>query len=155
MFINKVMKILRWDKQDDIFLSILNPLYKTTDYCEVYYVEGKGFAVLNTQPLYPLYRRLGIPEIQDIYVLPDYRREGVATALIQHCEELVETDMVGISVPVSPDYGAAQRLYYKLGYEPDGNGVTYDRESVTHGSMVRLDENLCLMMVKDLKADEC
>jgi hypothetical protein len=58
---------------------------------------------------------------------------------------------VGISVPVSPDFGVAQQLYYKLGYKPDGNGVTYDRATLTHDCRVKLDENLCLMMVKDLK----
>lgn len=144
------MEILQWNKQDDIFPDTLNPAYRTADYCEVYFIEGKGYAVLNRQPNYTLYRRMGIAEIQDIYVVPAYRRAGVATSLIKHCEGLVDANMVGISVPVSPDFGAAQRLYYKLGFEPDGNGVTYDREPVRHGSMVKMDENLCLMMVKDL-----
>jgi hypothetical protein len=51
-------------------------------------------------------------------------------------------------VGLSADYGAAQRLYHKLGYEPDGNGVTYDRAPVTPGQKYPLDDDLALMLVK-------
>ena len=145
------MKIEKWTKVSLIFDGLLDPLYKNTDNCEVYFVEGKGFAVLNRQPKYSLYQRLGISEIQDVFVLHEFRGQGIATSLINHCEKMTADDMIGISVPVSPDFGVAQQLYYKLGYRPDGNGVTYDREPLTHNSTVKIDENLCLMMVKDLE----
>jgi hypothetical protein len=48
-------------------------------------------------------------------------------------------------------FGVAQRLYARLGYIPDGNGVTYDREIIAHNTSVRLDENLCMMLVKNIK----
>tara|TARA_B100001750_G_C15518740_1_gene609613 strand:+ start:3185 stop:3655 length:471 start_codon:yes stop_codon:yes gene_type:complete len=144
------MNIQRWNKKEVLFDGVLDPVYKDLDFCHVYYVADKGYVVLNLQPSYGIYSRIGIAEIQDLYVLPNHRREGVATALIRFCEQQVTTDMVGISVPVSPQFGAAQRLYYRLGYEPDGNGVTYDREPIAHGSLVKLDDCLCLMMVKDL-----
>ena len=35
--------------------------------------------------------RLGVPEIQDVYVLPDRRREGIATALTGAAEALART----------------------------------------------------------------
>lgn len=148
---DKTMTILKWDKQTPIFEGALDPLYASLDYCDVYYIEGKGFAVLNHAPKYSLYQRLNIPEIQDIFILPAYRQQGLATRLIQHCEMQSKADMIGISVPVSPQFGAAQKLYIKLGYVPDGNGVTYDREGVIHNAMVRVDDDLCLMLVKDLK----
>lgn len=144
------MEIKKWNKIDPIFDGYLDPVYKTLDHCDVYYVDGKGYAVINHAPKYGFYQRLNIPEIQDVFVLPDYRQQGIASALIQYCEHQIEGDMVGISVPVSPNFGAAQRLYYKLGYMPDGNGVTYDRQILTHNNRVKLDDNLCLMMVKDL-----
>ena len=147
----KAMEIQRWNKQDTIFEGYLDDIYKILDHCDVYFVEGKGFAVLNHSPKYAPYKRLNISEIQDVFVLPDYRGKGIATALIMNCEDQVTGDMVGISVPVSPNFGTAQRLYYKLGYVPDGNGVTYDREPCIHNSSVKLDDDLCLMMVKDLK----
>ncbi len=112
-----------------------------------------GYGMLNWQPQYALYRRLGIPEIQDLNVRPECRRRGVASALIAQCEaEAVQagkTDM-GISAGLYPDYGPAQRLYVRLGYIPDGNGVTYDRQPVRPGEIRPVDDDLCLMMVKNL-----
>jgi GNAT superfamily N-acetyltransferase len=150
MFDN-TMEIKKWNKLDSIFDGYLDPIYKSNGHCDVYYVEDRGFAVLNHAPKYGLYQRLNIPEIQDVFILPEARGQGSGTALIEHCEKQVSGNMVGISVPVSPDFGVAQQLYYKLGYKPDGNGVTYDRATLTHDCRVKLDENLCLMMVKDLK----
>jgi GNAT superfamily N-acetyltransferase len=144
------MKIQKWDKQGDIFKGALDPIYRDLDHCDVYYVESKAFAVLNHRPKYAPYLRAGILEIQDIFVLHDYRQQGLATALINHCEAITNGDVIGISVPVSPRFGAAQRLYYKLGYMPDGNGVTYDRQMLDHNSRVQLNDDLCLMMVKEL-----
>ncbi|MBI1257676.1 MAG: GNAT family N-acetyltransferase [Chloroflexi bacterium] len=112
-----------------------------------------AYGMLNLHPQYTLYRKLGIPEIQDLNVIPAARRRGVATALIDHCENLVRErggDQVGISVGLYADYGPAQRLYIKLGYVPDGYGVTYDRAAVTPGEIRPIDDNLCLMMVKTL-----
>lgn len=112
-----------------------------------------GFGILNWHPQYSLYRRLGIPEIQDLNVEPDLHQNGVATALIRYCEEVARKDgaeHAGISVGLHAGFGAAQRLYVKLGYVPDGYGATYDRQSVTPGEMRPVDDNLCLMMVKEL-----
>ena len=112
-----------------------------------------GYGQLDWQPRYSLFKKLGVPEIQDLNVLPEYRRRGIASALITHCEEMATAkgcEMMGISVGLTSAYGAAQRLYVKLGYVPDGYGVTYDRAAVTHGQLKPVDDDLCLMMLKDL-----
>ena len=116
-------------------------------------VGGKaaGFVMLNGRPQYALYRRLGMPEIQDLNVVPEMRRQGIATALICHCENLARAKgcaHVGIAVGLDSGYGAAQRLYVKMGYMPDGNGITYDREPVRRGELRPVDDDLCLTMVK-------
>lgn len=113
-----------------------------------------GFCILNWCPQYSLYRRLAMPEIQDLNVEPDSRQNGVATVLIRYCEEEARrggAEHVGISVGLHAGFGAAQRLYVKRGYVPDGYGVTYDRQAVTAGEMRPVDDNLCLMMVKNLQ----
>jgi len=86
-------------------------------------------------------------------VVPEARRQGIATRLIEECENRAReegAEQIGISVGLTKDYGPAQRLYVKLGYMPDGFGITWDREPVSHGQRVAVDEDLCLMMVKDL-----
>ncbi len=112
-----------------------------------------GYGMLNWMPLYPLYRKLGVPEIQDVNVVPERRRRGVATALIRHAEISARAQgcaHIGISVGLNADYGPAQRLYVKLGYMPDGHGVAYDRQTMAFGEVRPLDDNLCLMMIKSL-----
>jgi len=112
-----------------------------------------GFVMLNPAPKYTLYKKLGVPEIQDLNVIPDARQKGIATVLVNKCEELAEEKghtQIGISVPLNASYGPAQRLYIKLGYMPDGNGITYDREPVDAVSRYLADDDLCLMMLKDL-----
>lgn len=113
-----------------------------------------GYCILNWQPKYGLYKKLEIPEIQDLNVLPEFRRQGIGRALIEHCEKTAlqkGKDQIGISFGLHGSYGAAQRLYVKMGYVPDGYGVTYDRIAVSAGEIRAVDDDLCLMMIKDLR----
>lgn len=113
-----------------------------------------GYCILNFQPKYGLYKKLDIPEIQDLNVIPGYRRKGVGRALIEYCEKAAAEEgysQAGISFGLHASYGAAQRLYVKMGYVPDGYGVTYDRMAVAAGEIRPVDDDLCLMMVKDLR----
>ena len=63
-----------------------------------------------------------IPEIADFNVLPEWRKRGFGTALMDEAERLIRehSPVVGIGVGMTADYGAAQRLYVKRGYIPDG-----------------------------------
>lgn len=113
-----------------------------------------GFALLNWQPKYSLFKRLGIPEIQDLNVLSSYRRQGIGRQIIHFCENLATEkghDTMGIGVGLDSTFGAAQRLYISMKYIPDGNGVCYDRMQVSKGEFKPIDENLSLMMTKTLK----
>jgi GNAT superfamily N-acetyltransferase len=61
---------------------------------------------------------LGVPEVQDVFVLPTHRRQGIATRLTGACEEAARErghDRISLSVSLkqNPD---ARRLYNALGY---------------------------------------
>lgn len=115
--------------------------------------ESAGYGLLNWRPKYRIYQHLDIPEIQDLNVIPPFRRQGVARAMIAACESIGRENrkkQMGISFGLSKEYGPAQRLYIEMGYLPDGFGVTYDRELVSFGQMRPVDDDLCLMLVKDL-----
>lgn len=117
--------------------------------------EIAGYVFLNMHPRYQMFRRLGIPEIQDLYVTSAARRQGVGAALVQFCEERArarDVTQMGIAVGLHAGFGAAQRLYARLGYVPDGAGVMYDRAPVHVGDMRIIDDDLTLMLVKDLLA---
>ena len=57
---------------------------------------------------------------------------------------------MGIAVGVTKDYGPAQIMYSKMGYMPDGNGATYDRQGVQANMTYTLDDDFALMLVKPL-----
>lgn len=103
-------------------------------------------------PDYPYFRDNGIPEINDLAVLPSYRRQGVASQLVDACETIIRerSNVAGIGVGLYADYGPAQRMYVQRGYVPDGNGVTYLDSYVVPGASVPVDDDLVLFLVKQL-----
>ncbi len=112
-----------------------------------------GFAHYNRFPRYAPFRRLGIPEIQDLFVLPDFRRHGIGAGIVGFCETLARDDKkadIGIGVGVSSKFGSAQRLYARLGFLPDGAGVVFNRDGVRDGEVKPIDNRLCLMLVKSI-----
>lgn len=115
--------------------------------------ELSGFALLNWHPRYSLYRKLDIPEIQDLNVIPARRRRGIARAIVEYCERKAKVkgcELMGIAVGLTKEYGPAQIMYIKMGYMPDGNGATYDREGVQANMTYTLDDDFALMLVKPL-----
>ena len=70
--------------------------------------------------------------LDSLAVLPEYRRRGVASALIQ--EMFRQRDEAGIplaTIAVDPDNDTAYRLYTRNGFRPEGRinvfGTNYDR----------------------------
>ena len=75
---------------------------------------------------YEPFREAGIPEINDLNVLAEFRRRGIATALIGECEKRASEigyGEIGIGFGLTREDGPAQRLYPRLGYMPDGLGA--------------------------------
>jgi ribosomal protein S18 acetylase RimI-like enzyme len=61
------------------------------------------------------------PELQDVSVRPEYRRRGIASALIRAAErEARDHGVDRLWLEVSIDNGAAQALYRSLGYRDAG-----------------------------------
>lgn len=112
-----------------------------------------GYVTLSWQPTYPPFRAERIPEIQDLNVLPAFRRRGIGSALLDVAETEAgsRTTSVGIAVGLGPDYGPAQRLYVQRGYVPDGRGVACDYRTVEHGGQVVVDDDLVLCFTKALR----
>ena len=118
-------------------------------------VEGAfaGYGTLDWQPDYAPFRDAGIPEIQDLNVLPRFRRRGLGAAIVRaaEAEAFERNDAVGIGVGVGPDYGPAQRLYVRLGYVPDGRGISWRGRTVAPGDRVIVDDDLVLHFTKRRK----
>ncbi|MEV6637543.1 GNAT family N-acetyltransferase [Actinoplanes sp. NPDC051470] len=115
--------------------------------------EFAGYLTVKWVTEYAPFRSQGIPEIQDLNVLPHLRRQGLATALMDLAEEheATRSPIAGIGVGLYADYGPAHLMYLKRGYRPDGRGVTYGGAICSPGDQVRVDDDLCLMMTRRLR----
>ena len=60
---------------------------------------------------------------------------------------------VGLGVGLYADYAAAHLMYLKRGYLPDGRGIAYEFKPVAPGATVRVDDDLNLMMIRNLKSN--
>ncbi len=114
--------------------------------------EIAGYLKIVWDPTYPPYRDNGIPEIQDLNVLAQFRRRGTASRLLDRAEAEIATrsDVAGIGVGLHSGYNAAQRLYVLRGYVPDGLGVTYRNRPVHDREVVTFDDELVLHFTKRL-----
>jgi GNAT superfamily N-acetyltransferase len=112
-----------------------------------------AYGSLLWSPPYPFFREFGIPELQDLVVAQHRRREGIGSRLIAALEQRARKRgclQIGMGVGLYADYGDAQRLYVKLGYVPDGRGMTSRLAPALGGAQVRVDDDLLLWLVKSL-----
>ncbi|MGI8469904.1 MAG: GNAT family N-acetyltransferase [Pyrinomonadaceae bacterium] len=111
-----------------------------------------GYLTIVWQSKYPPFKGGQIPEIQDFNVLPNARRKGIGTKLMDKAEEIVsrKSPIVGIGVGLQADYGAAQRLYILRGYIPDGRGIVWQNGFPKYDEQVTVDDDLCLYFTKNL-----
>ncbi|MBN9542457.1 MAG: GNAT family N-acetyltransferase [Alphaproteobacteria bacterium] len=111
-----------------------------------------GYITLNLRSQYPDFIKNNIPEIQDLNVLPPFRNKGIGNILLEKAENKAKdyNKIVGLGVGLYIDYGAAQKIYIKRGYIPDGNGITYDYKTIKPGNNIMLDDDLCLWLTKKL-----
>ena len=112
-----------------------------------------GCCHLKMKSDYPLFSESDIPEINDLNVFPEFRRNGIAGKLIDEFEKIASetSETIGIGVGLYKDYGSAQRLYCKKGYIPDGNGIQYNYEQVMPGANVIVDDDLNLYFTKKIR----
>ena len=113
--------------------------------------EILGYGSLLRKPECPFFAQKNIPEINAIWIDEEHRGRGLGTALIKWLEQLASQEshqQIGIGVGLYKDYGPAQKLYSKLGYSPDGNGITYKGQPAIAGQSYVLDDDLILWLTK-------
>lgn len=111
-----------------------------------------GYVTILWKSDYPPFAEQGIPEIADFNVLMAYRRRGIGSQLLDQaeCRIAKRSTVAGIGVGLTADYGAAQVLYVKRGYVPDGRGVYQRGKWAEWGAQVTIDDGLALYLTKTL-----
>ena len=122
---------------------------RCTALCAEYCGKPVGYINLYYRAYAPM-DRTGLPEIVDFGVLEEYRKNGIGSALMDAAEALAaeRADAVCLGVGLHSGYGAAQRMYVKRGYIPDGTGVWYGGKMLEPYAPCVNDDDLNLFFVK-------
>lgn len=90
---------------------------------------------------------LDLPEVQDMYVVPARRRQGIGTALLREAERLAAErgfDSISLSVGEGAD---ARRLYEQLGYrDARVPAVRVQGTIVIRGEPLHVDDTLVYLV---------
>ena len=93
------------------------------------------------------------PELSDFNVFEPFQNQGIGNLLIEEAEKRVKlfSDKVTLGVGLHSGYGAAQRLYIKRGYIPDGSGVWYRNQPLEMNATIQNNDDLVLYLSKELE----
>lgn len=95
---------------------------------------------------------IGYPMIVDLRVYEKFRNMGIANKILDRAEEIAAklSHKVTLGVGMHYGYGAAQRIYAKRGYIPDGSGVWYNDAQLEQYADCKNDDDLVLYLSKEL-----
>lgn len=114
--------------------------------------EVVGLCTLVMNPTEGPFAGMGYPEIVDLTVFFHIHNKGIGNKLLDavETEAAKVSDTVYLAVGVHSGYGAAQRIYVKRGYIPDGSGVWYQGKQLEQYAPCCNDDDLLLFMSKKL-----
>jgi GNAT superfamily N-acetyltransferase len=153
--ISQAFAEIGWDKPVEQFERYCQQQQEGTAHVFVGEWMGNfaGYVMLNWNSEYQYFKEENIPVIQDLNVLPQYRRRRIASRLLDEAEATAATrrDRVGIGVGLHPGYNAAQRMYVLRGYVPDARGITSKGRYIQENERVVADDDLVLHLIKELR----
>ena len=144
--------LANWSKPMSLFKSYLKEQTENERLIWVALSENHiaGYITLKWHSAYPAFQKQNIPEIMDFNVLPNFRNQGIGSALLAVAEHhaFAKNETIGLGVGLYADYGQALKLYVKYGYKPDGKGITSHYQTVAPGTSICLDDDLVLWFTK-------
>ena len=155
LIISNAFKAQHWDKPVSQYENYfkLQELGKRDIIIADWNKTFAGYLTIKWQSEYLPFKQANIPEVVDFNVLKKYQRLGIGTCLMDEAESRIQkvSQVVGIGFGVTEDYGAAQILYIKRGYIPDGKGLVKDVTSLKYGDKITVDDSLVFHLLKKLK----
>ena len=98
-------------------LAAWDSLHSDTCFLLLAHLEGEPAGYLLAVRIPKADARVGFLFVDELYVLPPFRRRGVARALVEQVQALaVEMGLAGVRLLVRPENEAARRLYRQCGF---------------------------------------
>jgi ribosomal protein S18 acetylase RimI-like enzyme len=95
----------------------------------VLFLAWSGNAAIGFVHLYPVFSSTNLTRqwiLNDLYVIPEARKHGVAHALMSRVQQFAEsTQADGLTLETASDNHPAQRLYERLGWKRDEQFYRY------------------------------
>jgi GNAT superfamily N-acetyltransferase len=148
-------KRIGWNKPRSIYEAYLKEQSHGIRSVIIAKENGKfcAYVTIKWRADYPSFNQQNIPEISDLNVLPNFRKNGIGTALIHASESMAKErghTNIGLGVGMTADYGNAQRLYIHLGYVPDGHGLHYKNTPLNYGDQTTIDDDLVIYLSRSI-----
>lgn len=144
-----------WDASVEKYLTRLKDQAEGRAVCLCAELDGEPVGYINVYPnsQWGPFGGRGWPEIVDFGVLEKARRQGIGARLMDAAEAVAAhyADTVYLGVGLHSGYGAAQRMYVKRGYLPDGGGVWYGDRVCEPYAPCANDDDLVLYFSKKLR----
>lgn len=114
--------------------------------------EIAGYVTVIKKAKHGPFQESELPEIADFNVFEQYRKKGIGNSLLDAAENKAVqfSSIITLGVGLHPGYGAAQRIYVKRGYLPDGSGVWFENRNIESGEACMNNDDLCLYLSKSL-----
>ena len=115
--------------------------------------EFAGYLTIQWQSENQTFANAKIPEIVDFNVLKKFQRKGIGSVLMDEAESRIGqvSEISGIGVGVTADYGPAHVLYIKRGYIPDGKGIKENNKPLSFGDQISIHDGIVIHLTKNLK----
>lgn len=146
-----------WHPSSETYTGYFNEQQENKRKVFVAVYEGNvaGICTLVLNPEEGPFGNQKIPEIVDFGVFFDKHNRGIGNKLLDIVEKEAAKicNLVYLAVGVHSGYGAAQRIYVKRGYIPDGTGVWYQGKQLEQYAQCCNDDDLLLFFSKKLSAE--
>ncbi|HAP4280091.1 TPA: GNAT family N-acetyltransferase [Enterococcus faecalis] len=140
-----------WDSRKEVLLNYLIEQELAQRWMFIAEIKGEvaGYVTLIPLAKHGPYKDK-YPEIVDFNVFEKFQRQGIGNELLNEAElaSKMLSDIITLGVGLHKGYGAAQRIYIKRGYVPDGTGVWFNNENIDINKPCINNDDLVLYLSK-------